>query len=428
MDSIIATIVLLVLLTLGVPIAFALILSALVGLVGLGGIGLAWSVMGTVTVTTASSYVLVAVPLYVFMGHLVLASGIGHKAYESIYKIMDWMRGSLAMASIGACAMFAATSGSSVATAAAIGQVAIPEMEKHKYDSALACGTVAAGGTLGILIPPSIAMVVYGWLTGESIGKLLIAGIIPGIISALAYMTTIFLWITVNPRAVSAPSRSTMRERVKALPGLWGVLCLFFIAVGTIYLGVATPTEAAAFGAFAAMLIAWRQLIGGKGLLLTALTETVKTTSMLFAIMMGAMLFGTLLTMSGVITLFSNWVIGLHVHRGVVLAFSLLIWLPLGLFLDSNSILLITLPIIYPVIKSLGYDGIWFGVIIVKVIEMDLLTPPVAMNVLVIKAVVPWVPLRRIVMGTIPFMISDISMIILFVYFPQIVLWLPSQM
>lgn len=420
--------ILIVALVFDVPIAFALILAAAVGLYAMGGIGLVLSTFSIVPFSTVSSFVLVAIPLYIMMGHFSFVAGIGEKAYEVGYKLLGGLKGGLAMASVLACGVFAATTGSSVACAAAVGKFAIPEMQKKKYDSALACGAVAAGGTLGILIPPSIAMILYGSITGESVGKLLIAGIIPGIISIIFYWTTIGIWTKIDPNAAPRSPGISIYEKLRGLPRAWGIVVLMFVAVGTIYFGIATPTEASACGVFAALLFALPRIRRNVSSLYKGLLDTVQTTCMVFAVMVGASVYGSYLVQSGVAPALASWAVSLDVPRGVILAISLFIWLPLGLFLDGTSILLITLPIVYPVIKGLGYDLIWYGVLTVKVIEMDLLTPPVALNILVIKGIVPDVPLEKIIKGVIPFLIADLGFIILITWFPEIVLWLPNKM
>ena len=332
------------------------------------------------------------------------------------------------MATVGACASFAAVSGSSVATTATMGMVALPEMKRYKYDPGLAAGSIAAGGSIGILIPPSIILVLYGVLTEQSIGKLFAAGFIPGILEALFYMVTIYILCTRNPHLGPKGAKANFRERMVSIKATWGVVALFLLVIGGIYLGVFTPTEAAGVGAFGAFLFA----LGRKRLnwqtFTASLKETSTTTAMVFLILIGATLLGYFLAVTRLPFELSSWVSGLEVNRYIILGMIILLYLFLGAIMSSLAMIVLTVPIIFPVIESLGFDPIWFGIIIVRVVEMGQITPPVGINVYVLKGVAKDLPLEVIFKGVFPFIIADICHVALLIAVPQIATFLPSLM
>ena len=426
--GVIIPIMLVILLAMGIPVAFALMVTGILGLVVIGTLQQALAAMWSITYSAVASWLLTCVPLFILMGHLAFVSGLADKAYYAAYRWIGQVRAGLGMASAVACGIFAATTGSSVATAATVGKIAIPEMEKYGYDSGFACGAVAAGGTLGILIPPSIILVIYGVITEESIGKLLVAGFLPGLLSIASYSA--MMWITARIRPHIAPPGPSVswKERLNSLGMIWGVLLLLFVVMGGIYFGVATPTEAAALGAFGALLLALPNIRRDRKLLTDALLETTLTTSMVFAILAGAALLTLLVVYAGVPFYITEAVLALEAPRVVVLILLLLLYIPLGMILDGMSIVVITIPLMYPVVTALGYDGIWFGIIVVKMIEMGLMTPPLGINVFVIRGIAPHVPIESIFANIVRFVVADLIVVAILIAFPQIALFLPNAM
>jgi len=416
MIGVIGIIVVIIFLLNNMPIAFGLAITGTLGIIILNGFQIGIFSLGTYPYGFLTSWLLVAVPLFILMGNLASTAGAAEKAYATANKWLNRLPGGLAMASIAACACIAATSGSSLATAGVVGSIAIPEMRKYGYDRRFAAGTVSCGGLLGILIPPSIPLVLYGFLAQESIGKLLLAGIIPGILTALIYCLGISMMVKVS-----------WRDRFKSLPSIWGVAILFLTIVVGIYSGFFTPTEAAAVGSFVGLLMcfATRKKIPT---ILKTFFITGSTTGMILTICLGACLFTQFLHASGVPGWVSESVTSLPISKFWILIIILAIYIPLGMFLDTISILLITVPIFEPVIVRLGYDPIWFGILVVKLIEIGLITPPVGLNVYVIKGVAPDIPLNDIFLGTLPFLAMEFITLTLLVAFPEISLLIPSMM
>jgi C4-dicarboxylate transporter DctM subunit len=419
---------LLIVLAMRVPIAFALGIAGTVGIIAIEGLGIGIYSLGNYPFAFLKSWLLVAVPLFILMGYLASSAGITTNAFATAYRWLGQLPGGLAMASIAACAAFAATSGSSVATAGMVGAVAIPEMEKYGYDRKLASGSVAAGGLLGILIPPSIALVIYGFITKTSVAKLLLAGLIPGILTALVYFLGIFIMVKKNASLAPQSVRFTWGEKFRSLPHIWGVFLLFITVIVGIYAGIFTPTEAAAAGSCLALVMSLFKNFGDTGVIFKAFEETGRTTGMIFGICVGASLFTQFFTLSGVPLWISEFVAGIQVQRVWVLLCILLIYIPLGMFLDTISILLITVPIFFPVVSSLGYDPILFGILVVKMEEISLITPPVGLNVYVIKGVAREIPLSDIFWGITPFLLMEFIVIAILMTFPVITLWLPNSM
>ena len=419
---------LIVLLFSGMPIAIVMGLVGFLGLAYVNGLKPGLNSMGTAAHTIASSYSLSVIPLFVLMGAFCFHSGLSKDLYYSVYRWIGHFPGGLAIATVGACASFAAVSGSSVATTATMGMVSLPEMKRYKYDPGLAAGSIAAGGSIGILIPPSIILVLYGVLTEQSIGKLFAAGFIPGILEALFYMVTIYILCTRNPHLGPKGAKANFRERMVSIKATWGVVALFLLVIGGIYLGVFTPTEAAGVGAFGAFLFA----LGRKRLnwqtFTASLKETSTTTAMVFLILIGAALLGYFLAVTRLPFELSSWVSGLEVNRYIILGMIILLYLFLGAIMSSLAMIVLTVPIIFPVIESLGFDPIWFGIIIVRVVEMGQITPPVGINVYVLKGVAKDVPLEVIFKGVFPFIIADICHVALLIAVPQIATFLPSLM
>jgi tripartite ATP-independent transporter DctM subunit len=367
------------------------------------------------------------IPLFILMGAFAFNAGLSEDLYRTVYKWLGHLRGGLAMATVGACACFAAICGSSLATAATLGSVALPEMKKYKYDPALATGSIAAGGTIGILIPPSVILVIYGIITELSIGKLFLAGFIPGILEAVFYMITISIITSINPNLGPRGPKTTLNEKFIALSKTWEVLFLFLLVIGGIYLGVFTPNEAAGVGAFGAFIFGiLRKKLKWKNFK-ESFIDTGKTTGMIFLIILGAMILGYFLSVAKLPSELARFVSELPVNRYVILIMILIVFLLLGCIMDSMAIVLLTVPIFYPLILKLGFDPIWFGILVTRMTEIGLITPPVGLNVYIIKGISD-VPMGTIFKGITPFLIADLCEVALLIAFPQLSLFLPSLM
>ena len=384
--------------------------------------------LGVDPYATASFYGLSVIPLFVLMGMFLSYGGVGRDLYQAVDAWMGHLRGGLAMATIGACAAFAAVSGSSTATAATMGTVALPEMKRYNYKDSLATACVAAGGTLGILIPPSVILILYGILTEERIGKLLIAGILPGVLQAVLFMVAIYLQVRHNPSLAPLRPEAAFREKLTSLRKVWPVLALFLLAMGGIYFGVFTPTEAGAVGAFGAFIFSLAVGHLSRKSLVGSLDQAARTTAMIFIIVIGATVFGHFLAVTKIPFELSGFIAGLGVSRYVVMALILFLLMVLGCFMEGIAILVLSMPILYPLVTGLGFDGIWFGVIMVVMLNIGLVTPPVGVNVYVTAGVAKDVPLMAIFRGVIPLWIAMIVCAILLVAFPQIATFLPSLM
>ncbi len=419
---------LVILLTLGMYIGMAMALIGFLGLCILVGAEAGVHILGITPLAEGSSYTLSVIPLFVLMGQFAFISGISTDIYKTVYAWMGHFRGGLAMATVMACAGFAAVCGSSLATGATMGMVAIPEMDKYKYDPRLSTGCVAAGGTLGILIPPSIGFIIYGILTEESIGKLFMAGFLPGILLAGLFIIAIYIQCLLRPQMGPPGQGTTWKTKFKSLGGTWGMLLLFCVVMGGIYFGVFTPTEAAGFGAFGAFLFALFKRKLSVHSLIRCLLDTGKTTAMIFFIIIGANIFSTFLGLARIPMGLADFITGLALPKMVVLAGIILIYIILGCIMDCYAIMILTVPIIFPVIQAMQFDPIWFGVLMVIVLEVGLITPPVGLNVFVLKAAAPTVPMTVIFRGILPFLLSAILAIVLLTIFPQIALFIPSMM
>lgn len=383
---------------------------------------------GVVTWDTLDSFVLTAVPLFLFMGAIILRSGISTKFYKGLSTWLDYIPGSLAHSNVLACTLFAAISGSSVATAAAIGAIAIPEMEKRGYDRAFTYGTLAAGGTLGILIPPSIPFILYGATIGESVARLFIAGVIPGLVLSGIFIIYVALRTALNPKLVPrAETRATWGERLRGAVDVFPILFLMLLVLGGIYFGIATPTEAAALGAVGALLMAvvYRRLTWE--VLKQSLFDAVKTNCMLLFIVVGAQIMSLAMVTAGIPRAMVAVISGFQVSPTAIFAFICILYLILGCFLDAISLMLLTLPVVYPVMTALGYDPVWFGVVLVLLLEIGLITPPVGMNLFVIQGMARQ-PLSLVSRGAFPFVILMCIMIVILTIWPGLALWLPAKM
>ena len=413
---------------LGLPIGVSMGAVAVVGLAAVTNVEAAFSRLAHTAFSMTANYLTAVIPLFVFMGELAYVSGLTREAYSATYKWLGRLPGGLAMATIGGCAGFAAVCGSSEATALTIGSFALPEMRKHKYDPRLAVGCIAAGGTLGILIPPSMAFVLYGLITEQSIGKLFLAGILPGILLACLFMITIYILAKHNPLVGPAGGETSWREKLSAFKDIWGVLILFLVVMGGIYGGILTPTEAAAAGAFSAFLIALFRRKLTRQNLITCFMTTLTVTGFVFVIIIGAVLFGYFMAASGVSTALADFIISLPFPPVLILICILVLYLILGCLMDAFAMVLITMPILYPLVLGLGFDPIWFGVLIVIMMEMGMITPPIGMNVFVIKGIAKDVPMYAIFQGAFPFVIAMALCVAIIIAFPQIALFLPNAM
>ncbi|MGB7181529.1 MAG: TRAP transporter large permease [Burkholderiaceae bacterium] len=415
-----------VLLLLSVPIGFSMVICGLAGMSMIIGLMPALSLFGTTVFENTVTYSLSIVPLFVLMGSVAARSGLSRELYSAFNAWLGAFRGGLALATVGACGAFAAICGSSVATAATMSQVALPEMRKFKYSESLATGSVAAGGIIGILIPPSVILVLYGVLTETSIGDLFIAGFLPGILTILGFMVVISIVTHVWKDMGPAGERSSFSTKMSALGKTWAILLLFLLVIGGIYFGVFTPTEAAGIGAVGAFVISALRRRLTLANAREALMETVQTTAMIFTILIGAITLNNLMVFSGIAGALSDFVGGLDMPAWAIMAIILLLYLVMGCFLDALAMILLTVPIFFPIVTGLGYDPVWFGIIVVMVVELGLITPPIGMNVFVIKGVAPDVKLSSIYRGVMPFVLAQILLIIAVFVFPSIATWLPE--
>jgi len=424
----------------GIGLLIVLLFSGLhigvvMGFLGFGGLIylLGWTgaigILKTTPYSTFASYDFSIIPLFVLMGEFCFHGEISGDLYSTAHKFLGGLKGGLAMATIGACAAFAAVSGSSMATAATMSTVALPEMRKYRYDMSLATGTLAAGGTIGILIPPSVILAVYGMLTQQSIGKLFLAGFIPGILQAVMFIIVIGFLCWRNPALGPAGPHSSFLEKIKSLKNIWIVVCLFLLVIGGIYFGWFSPTAGAGIGAFGAFLFALgRRKLGWKQFK-ASLISAVQTSGMIFFIMIGAMILGYFFAVTRLPNEFAALVTSFHISRYLVWACIVVLYLVLGCLMDSLAMVLLTVPILYPLMcgpSGLGFDPIWFGIMIVIVVEMGMITPPVGMNVFVIKGMAPDIPTYSIFKGILPFLYTDIFEVVILTALPVIVLWLPE--
>jgi C4-dicarboxylate transporter DctM subunit len=425
--GLIGIVILIVLLFAGMWIGFAMALLGFFGFAYLAGMEAAFGVLSTVPYSTIALYGVSVVPLFLLMGNVAASSGISGDLYKTGYKWVGHLPGGLAMGTIGACAGFAAICGSSLAAGVTMGKVALPEMEKYKYDPRLATGCVASGSTLGILIPPSIGFIIYGLLTEESVGKLFMAGILPGILLAALFIVTIFIMAKRNPEMGPPGERVSFKEKVLSLRNTWAMLTLFLLVMGGIYGGIFTPTEAGAIGAFGSIVIT---CIGGKltfDKLIATILQTGQMTAMVLILLVGSMIFMNFLSITKLPFSVADYVSGLSLPKYSLFAIIIIIYLLLGMIMDAMSSMVITVPIIYPTILILGFDPVWFGVVMVLVVEMGLITPPVGMNVFVLSSVTD-VSLGTIFRGALPFVVTMIICVVILTIFPKIALFLPNMM
>jgi len=426
--SLIGFAALLILILSKVPIPMAM---GVVGFIGFGhyiNYHAAFSMVSQVASEEGMNYGLSVIPLFILMGNFVTQSGLSHELYKASYAFLGHRKGGLAMATIVACGGFSAVCGSSLATAATMSKVAMPSMRKFGYADSLATGSIAAGGTLGILIPPSVILVIYGLMTETDIGQLFAAGILPGLLGIFCYLCAVAAATKINPKIGPRGERVSWPDRFRSLKGVWGVLLLFFVVMGGIYAGIFTPTEAAGIGATGAFFFTLFRKKLTWAILRKVLVDSASTTAMIFFLLIGSMIFANFVNVVGMPYALSDFVLSWDVSPFVVVLILMLVYVLLGCILESMSMIVLTVPVFYPMIQALGFDLIWFGIVVVVVTEISLITPPVGLNVFVLKAVLPDVKVSTIFKGVTPFWIADIVRLTLIVLFPAISLFLANMM
>lgn len=426
--GVIGCVTLIVIFLLGMPIAFTMAIVGLAGIWLLSSVEIGLSMLAREFWQVFSTYTLSVIPMFVLMGTIAANSGISKNLYATGYAFFGQFRGGLALATTIGCGLFAAVCGSSAAEAASMAKVALPEMKKYRYDESLATGCIAAGGTLGILIPPSMGFIVYGFLTQVSVGRLFIAGIIPGIILTLLFMLTVYVICRVNPNIGPAGPSVSWKARFASLTGVIDMLILFLVVIGGLFAGIFTPTEGGAIGAGGALILCLiRRRISWRGFL-DSLGDTAVVTSMIFVILSGAFIFGRFMALSGLTAAIIDWLSSGYMPPYAVIWLVFVVYLIGGCFMEFASLGALTIPILFPIITNLGFNPVWFGVFCVVSGELAMITPPVGINVFVLKAVAPEVPLYTIYKGALPFVIAVVVLVILIIYTPQIALFLPNLM
>jgi C4-dicarboxylate transporter, DctM subunit len=424
----VAVALMMVLIVLRTPIAVAMAVAGLFGTTVIAGWSTALATLRHGPFERATSYTLLVIPLFVLMGHLASETGLSRNLFRAANAWLGHRRGGLAMAAVVGCAGFGAICGSSLATSATMCSVALPEMRRYRYADALSTGSIAAGGTLGIMIPPSIIFVLYGIMTEQSIGKLLLAGVVPGIVETALFCLAIALVTAWRPALGPAVPAATLRERLVVTRDIWEVAVLFLVVIGGIYGGLATPSESAAFGVIGTLLFGvFRRTLRWRGML-TALDHTMRTTAMIFFIVIGADLFGYFMALSQLPLSLAAWLTSANAGPATVLWLVFAVYFVLGCLMDELAIILLTVPIFFPVMTALGYDPIWFGVVIVLTVQIGLISPPVALNVFIIAGMAREVPIASIFRGITPFLVAMVVLMVLLTMWPDIALVLPRQM
>ena len=426
--AVIGFLVLFGLMLLRVPVGMAMGLVGVSGYAYIAGPGPALKLIGQSSMRTVTDYTFGVIPMFMLMGAFVSVSGVSRELFRAANAFIGHMRGGLGVATVLACGGFAAICGSSVATAATFSSVAYPEMRRFGYPQSFSTGVIAAGGTLGAMLPPSTVLAVYAILTQQDIGKLFMAGIVPGLLAMLMYVITIMIIVRLRPDWLPRGEQKSWAERFMGLKDVWAPLVLFMFVIGGLYGGFFTPTEAGGVGASGAFLLGVLRGKLDRAGIREALLSATRTSAAVFTVLIGALLFGYFLTITQVPQKLTEMLTGLGVGRYGVLAMIMVMYLVLGCLMDAMAMIILTVPIIYPVILQLGFDPIWFGVIIVMTVELGLIHPPVGMNVFVIKSVVKDVSFTTIFKGVIPFVVTDLLRLVILISFPIIALWLPSKM
>ena len=409
-----------------VPVAFAMAIVGLVGFAYLSDAESAFSLLAQDVYQALSNYPLSVIPMFILMGSFAFASGISQRLYSTSYTWVGHFRGGLTIATVLACSGFSAICGSTAATAATMGKIALPEMKKYGYDDVLATGTVASAGTLGILIPPSTVLIVYGILTEQSIGKLFVAGILPGAILSIFFVATVALLCLRNPNLGPPGVPTSWRAKVLSLGGIIEAVILFSLAIGGLFLGFFSPTQAGAVGACGTFMIGLFRRKFNLQVILESTKDGLRTACMVLFVLAGATVFGHFLAISNIPFALTEWVENLPLPPMAIMGVLIFIYFVGGFFMDAMALIVLTIPIFFPLVMKLGFDPIWFGVIIVLVGEMGVITPPVGVNVFVIKGIAPDIPLETIFKGIFPFLVALIIMTIVLTIFPQIATFLPS--
>ena len=426
--AVIGFVVLFVLMLLRVPVGMAMGLVGVSGFAYLVGGGPALKLVGTTSMRTVTDYTFGVIPMFLLMGAFVTTSGMSRELFGAANTFVGHLRGGLGIATIVACAGFAAISGSSVATAATFSTVAYPEMRRYDYPQSFATGVIAAGGTLGAMFPPSTVLAVYGIITEQDIGRLFIAGILPGLLAVSMYILTVAVIGKLRPGFLPAGVRAGAPERMKAIRGVWAPVLLFVFVIGGLYGGLFTPTEAGGMGAGGAFLIGVLRGRLGRADIRSSLLQATRTAAAVFTVLIGALIFGYFLTVTQTPQKVTEFLTSLGLGSYGVLAVIMVMYLVLGCLMDALAMVILTVPIIFPVIKELGFDPIWFGVIIVMTVELGLIHPPVGMVVFVIKSVIQDINFSTIFAGVLPFIVTDLIRLVILIAFPIIALWLPSRM
>jgi len=424
--GVIGIVVLMFLFLLRVPVAFSMAIVGFTGFAYLTSPEAGMSVLSRDIFEQFSSYSLSCIPLFILMGCFAFASGISKRLYNTTYAWLGHVRGGLIMATVMACAAFGAICGSSAATAATMGKIAIPEMKRYNYDDTLATGSVASAGTLGVMIPPSTVFLVYGILTENSIGKLFIAGVLPGLLLAFLMMITVAILCWRNPAIAPAGTRTSWKGRLKSLSGVVETLILFLFVIGGLFLGWFSPTQAGGIGATGALIIGLvRRELTWRGFF-AALKDALETSCMVMFCVTGAIIFGHFMAVSRITFDLADWVAGLPYSPNIIMSAIIFFYFLGGTFMDSMGLIVLTIPIFYPIVMRLGFDPIWFGVMVVLIAEMGVISPPEGVNVFVIKAIAPEVPLQSIFKGVLPFLAAMIVCAVIIMIFPIIATLLPS--
>jgi C4-dicarboxylate transporter DctM subunit len=426
--GVIGLIVLIVLFFSRIPVAYVMALVGFVGFSVLRGMEPGLNLLARDLYSVFSSHGLTIIPLFVLMGQFAFHGGIAKRIYSAAYHWTGFMPGGLAMATVGACTAFGAVCGSGPATAATMATVGLPEMKRYGYDSELACGVVASGGGLGMLMPPSVVLIVYGVLTQESIGKLFVAGVLPALQIMLLFMLTVSLVCWLRPELGPAGNRFTLKQKMVALIDLADTLLIFLFVIGGLFVGWFAPTEAGAMGAIGVMLAAMARGKLGWRKIVRSLEDTLRTSAMVLMLVAGAVIFGHFLAVTGIPYAIANLIAEVQMPGWVVMTLIVLVYLLGGCVIDALALIMLTIPIFFPIVENLGYDPVWFGVIIVLVTQMGVITPPVGINAYIVQGVDTKTPLEKIFKGVMPFLLALIVGTMLMIFWPGLITWLPNQM
>ena len=418
----------LVLSFLRVPLAIAMGLIGFCGIAFYCGVAVAGASLSTTFFETGFQYTLSVVPLFILMGNFVARAGMANDLYKAAHACLGHLPGGLAMATVGACAGFGAICGSSIATAATITRVAYPSMKRYGYSDALATGSIAAGGTLGILIPPSVIMVLYGLMTETSIGAMFAAGIVPGALATLILVATIWVWAVKRPQLAPRGQRQSWRDRLIALSGVKWVVLLFVLVMGGIYAGAFTATEGAGIGSMGGFLIALAKRALTVDIMIDIMRDSARTTAMMFSILIGALIFANFVNFTAMTDDLVGFVSRFAIHPTLVIVVICLIYVLLGSAMEELSMILLTVPVFFPLVKALGADPIWFGILIVVVVQIGMISPPIGMNLFVVRKMVPTVATQEIFKGVLPFNLSLIVLLALLIAFPELATMLPNAL